>query len=59
MAKSQQNNKAACCSMERQRLVEELRKCDYCTTTFEEHNRCYTQAARRSGERARSCVVEG
>ena len=59
MGKSKGDKSAACCSMERQRLVEELRKCDYCTASFEEHNRCYTRAARKSGERARSSVVNG
>ncbi|MGD8959691.1 MAG: hypothetical protein PVI27_07595 [Desulfobacteraceae bacterium] len=47
-----------CCSMEKKRLVEDLRKCDFCATSYEELHRCYRGAATESGQRARACIVE-
>ncbi|MGB5987329.1 MAG: hypothetical protein WBG37_18635 [Desulfobacterales bacterium] len=51
MAATQTN---ACCSMEKSRLVEQLRKCDMCTDNYEEFHQCYRDAARESGQRART-----
>lgn len=45
-----------CCSMEKQRLMEELRKCDFCSTNWKEHHSCFRQAAKDSGRRSRVCV---
>lgn len=47
-----------CCSLEKKRLMEELKKCDFCTTSYEDFHRCYQNAARKSGGRARICMVE-
>jgi hypothetical protein len=57
---SKSNNKEAthCCSMEKQRLTEEIRKCDFCSETYDELHDCYRSAARDSGKRARSCLVD-
>jgi hypothetical protein len=44
-----------CCSLEKTRLMEELRKCD-CSGSYEEFHQCYRDAARESGDRARSCM---
>jgi len=44
-----------CCSLEKTRLMEELRKCD-CSGSYEEFHQCYRDAARDSGDRARSCM---
>jgi hypothetical protein len=44
-----------CCSMEKNRLMDELRKCD-CSSSYEEFHQCYRDAARESGDRARSCM---
>ena len=57
MKSSSRENAARCCSMEKQRLVEEIRKCDFCSESYEDFHRCYRSAARASGERARSCVI--
>ena len=46
-----------CCSLEKPRLVEALKKCDLCTTTYEAFHQRYRNAARESGQRARSCMV--
>ena len=51
------NNNRNCCTMERKRLVEELRKCDYCTSSYEEFQQCYSETAKESGERSRSCPM--
>lgn len=45
-----------CCKDARRTLIEELRQCDFCSTAYEEHKRCWELAARRSGEQARSCM---
>ncbi len=45
-----------CCSLEKQRLMEELRKCDLCSTSYAEFQRCYSETARESGRRARACM---
>lgn len=57
MASSNSKNPSSCCSMEKPHLMEELRKCDMCTTSYEEFHRCYRKAARDSGERAKSCML--
>ena len=47
----------ACCTMEKKRLVEELRKCTYCSTSMEENDSCWHEAAVESGKRAKQCLV--
>jgi hypothetical protein len=37
--------------------VVELKKCDLCTTSYEEFHQCYRDAAKESGQRARACMV--
>lgn len=44
--------------MARKQLIEELRRCDFCTTSVEEHDACREAVARESGERAKACVRE-
>ncbi|MCG8566147.1 MAG: hypothetical protein MI747_13800 [Desulfobacterales bacterium] len=46
----------ACCTKEKKRLMDELRVCDYGTTSPEERHLCYREAARQSGRRARTCI---
>ncbi len=48
---------AHCCSLERQRLVAELRQCDICSDSYESHSRCFQAAARESGQRSKACMV--
>jgi hypothetical protein len=45
-----------CCKDARRTLIEELRKCDYCSTSYDEHRQCWHRAARRIGEQAKSCM---
>ena len=47
-----------CCSLEKTRLVEELRRCDYCSTSCEEFHQCYRDAAREGVNRSRACIVD-
>lgn len=46
-----------CCAREKQRLVEELRECDYNTTSPEERHLCYRWAAKKSGHRSKECII--
>jgi hypothetical protein len=46
-----------CCSMEKERLMEALVKCHFCSDDYEAFHNCYREAARESGERARSCMI--
>ncbi|MFH0726760.1 MAG: hypothetical protein V2B19_10490 [Pseudomonadota bacterium] len=48
----------SCCSMEKQRLVSELRACDFCSDTIEDHNDCYQRVAKESGRNARNCLID-
>ena len=50
------NDKRECCFMERKYLRRELRECDFCSTGYDEHHRCYRDAARKSGHRGRGCM---
>ena len=47
----------ACCTTEKKRLMDELRTCDYGTSSPEERHLCYREAARQSGRRARACIA--
>ena len=46
-----------CCSREKDRLVEELRECDYDTISPEERHLCYRWAAKKSGRRSKECLI--
>jgi hypothetical protein len=48
---------AKCCSMEKERLMKELEKCNFCSDDYEEFHNCYREAARESGERSRACII--
>jgi hypothetical protein len=58
MKRSSMSREQRCCHTARKQLVEELRRCDYCTTSIEEHDACRRAAARRSEEQARACWRE-
>jgi hypothetical protein len=55
--KTDQKEMKKCCSLEKQNLMEMIRSCDFCSTSWEEHHRCLRQAARQSGQRSRACTV--
>lgn len=46
-----------CCSLENKRLVEALRICDYCPTSYKDHRKCYGRAAKKSGSRSKKCIL--
>jgi hypothetical protein len=48
----------ACCSAARKDLMEDIRECDLCSTNWHDHHKCLRQAAKRSGQQARSCVID-
>lgn len=47
-----------CTSMEKAQLKEELRKCEYCSQTLEEHDDCRKEVAAESGKRAQRCRID-
>jgi len=49
-------NKTRCCTLENQRLKEEIRQCDFCSDDWEGHHRCLKNVAKESGKRARACM---
>jgi len=57
MSKSNPNSKAQCCAMEKKQLMKNIASCDYCSTSWEEHHRCLSRAAKESGKRARQCII--
>ncbi|GBC63844.1 hypothetical protein DENIS_4843 [Desulfonema ishimotonii] len=46
---------AFCMTMEKEQLLEELRSCEYCTTSIEAHNSCRQKVAKENRERMRNC----
>jgi hypothetical protein len=58
MKRSAQDRQQGCCHQARKQLIEELRRCDFCTTSVEEHDACRQAVARESGERAKACGRE-
>lgn len=56
--KSYKKRKAAmCCALEKIRMKEALRACDYCTTSMEERSACYKIIARDTGLRTKACIL--
>ena len=45
------------CSIEKNKLMKELEKCNLCTDNYDDFHNCYRQAARESGERSRACII--
>ena len=46
-----------CLNAEKQQLIDDVRRCDFCSTDMEDHSRCYEDAARESGARSKSCFI--
>jgi hypothetical protein len=46
-----------CCSTEKQRLVSELRACDFCSDNYKDHHDCYRRAAKESVRHAFNCLI--
>jgi hypothetical protein len=57
MVKSLNIKARECCLREKDRLVEELRECDYDTSSPEERHLCYRWAAKKSGKRSKECLI--
>ena len=57
MSISDTSKAAQCCSTEKKHLMKDIEKCDYCSTSWEEHHRCLSVAAKKSGRRSRSCII--
>ena len=57
MAQSRSSSAGACCFSEKRRLVKELSNCGYCSTSFEEYERCRHEVSSESGERSQECMI--
>ena len=55
--KNVDKNTFNCLKSEKQQLTEDVRRCDFCSTSMDEHSRCYEEAARESGGRSKSCFA--
>ena len=44
-----------CLRDEKERLMDEVRHCDFCSTSMTEHMDCYEKTARASGRRSKAC----
>ncbi len=44
-----------CLQGEKDRLMDEVRHCDFCSTSMAEHMHCYEETARASGRRSKDC----
>lgn len=56
--KSYINKKAAmCCAVEKKRMMNALRSCDYSSTSMKERSSCYKEVAKDSGLRSKACIL--
>jgi len=46
-----------CLRDEKKRLVEDVRRCDYCSSSMAEHSDCYEETAKVSGRRSKACFI--
>jgi hypothetical protein len=58
MSPDSKATKRRCCSMEHKRLTAELDTCDQLYATPSEWHRCARIIARRSGQRAKHCMLQ-
>lgn len=55
MSRDLSSAESKCLTDERDRLKDEIRQCDFCSSSLEEHRDCYQDASRASGERSKAC----
>jgi len=58
MASKIETKKSRCCSIEHNRLVAEIDTCDQLFKNPSEWHRCARVIARRSGQRAKKCMLQ-
>jgi hypothetical protein len=46
----------SCLRDEKERLMDDVRRCDFCSTSTAEHSHCYEETARESGRRSKACL---
>ncbi len=49
-------HESICLRDEKERLMDEVRHCDFCSTSMAEHSRCYAETAEASGRRSKACL---
>ena len=47
----------SCCSIEKNRISEDISDCFYCSSSYESFHRCLKESARESGKRSRRCLI--
>jgi hypothetical protein len=47
-----------CAVIEKERLVEEIRKCEFCADGYEEHHDCRRRVSKEAGERLQGCLLD-
>ena len=47
-----------CCQREKERVVSEVRFCEFVASTPEQRSSCYRHVAKSSGSRARECMLD-
>ena len=57
MSDSSRSNIQSCCTMEKERLIQDIRECDFCSTDWEDHHRCLSSAAKESYRRSKACAM--
>jgi hypothetical protein len=57
MQASSKSKERSCCTTEKKRLMQDIQNCDFCSTSWEEHHRCLSHAAKQSGRRSRACLL--
>jgi hypothetical protein len=45
-----------CCKREKERVVSEIRFCEFVASTPEQRSACYQHVAKNSGSRSRDCM---
>lgn len=49
-------HESICLRDEKERLMDEVRHCDLCSTSLAEHSRCCEETAKTSGRRSKACL---
>ncbi|MGD8250875.1 MAG: hypothetical protein PVH30_08465 [Desulfobacterales bacterium] len=55
MSRHLSSSESGCVREEHERLKDDIRHCDYCSSTLDEHRDCYQEAAKESGNRSKDC----
>jgi hypothetical protein len=57
MARKLSDRERSCLDDERRFLHEDMDRCGYCSSSYEDFNRCWQETAKESGARSRGCFL--